>query len=169
MIYGFYIFAKMKNFCFIILFLLSGSQALFSQETKADKSGFYKAVSSDNLTLIENELTSINKSSFSEKEAYRGTLLMKKSGLVSKAGDKLAFFKEGRNMLENAIKNDVTNAEFRFLRLIIQENAPSFLGYKDNLNEDSNFINQNLASLSAEIRAAISDYVKNSKVLTLHD
>ncbi len=159
----------MKSIYIIIFFLTGFSSYLQSQEVKSEISDFYKAISSDNLTLIDEQLTNINNSSIPEKEAYEGTLLMKKAGLVSRPGEKLSFFKNGRTLLDNAIVKYPTNAEYRFLRLIIQENAPHFLGYYENLDEDSHFISKNVTSLSAGIKAAISEYIKKSKVLTLHD
>jgi len=55
---------------------------------------------------------------------------MKKAGLVAGVGNKLKVFKTGLQELEASIKQDNTNAEYRFMRLMIQENAPGILGYK---------------------------------------
>lgn len=160
---------KMKIRIFILLFFIVNSFSLFSQESKTDRAVFYQAISSDNLVLIENELSNIKSTSITEKEAYEGTLLMKKAKLVSNVNEKLSFFKEGKKLLEGAIKKDENNTEFRFLRLVIQENAPRFLGYYENLDEDSQFISKNASTLSADLKNAILNYVKRSKVLTLHD
>ena len=159
----------MKLTCLIILSFLGTFSISYSQEAKVEVSDFYKAISSDNLNLIENELTKIKDENIPEKEAYQGTLLMKKAGLSSKISEKLSSFKEGHLLLEEAIKKDNSNAEFRFLRLIIQENAPHFLDYYENLDEDSHFISKNINTLSASVKLAIGEYIKKSKVLTLHD
>ena len=45
-------------------------------------------------------------------------------------------FTTGRNMVEEAIKDDPLNAELRYVRLMIQLNAPAFLGYNSNVEED---------------------------------
>ncbi len=49
-------------------------------------------------------------------------------------------FATGKNQLEAAISADPNNAELRFLRLTVQEHAPSFLGYNNALEEDKTAI-----------------------------
>lgn len=142
---------------------------MFSQEKKVEKHDFYKALAADNLNIIEDEITTIEKSSIFEKNAFVGTLLMKKSKLISNPANKLSCFKEGMSMLEKAIEKDKTNPEYRFLRLLIQENAPRFLGYYENLDEDSKIINIGYATLPEEVKAAVRNYAKNSKVLILNE
>jgi hypothetical protein len=154
---------------FLILFVfLQGifCQPLFSQ---TEKSEFYKTLASDKLTHLETELVRIKSSTIPEKKAYQGALLMKKSKLVTNVNDKLSLFKEGKSLLESEIYKDTTNAEFRFLRLIIQENAPHFLGYYQDLDKDAHYISKNSGSLSIEVKTALTEYIKKSKVLTLHD
>jgi len=79
----------------------------------------------------------------------------------------LYLFKKGHELLENAIKEDPNNTEFRFLRLMIQENAPGFLGYNDSEEGDSEYIRNAYKSLPENLQKAISDYNKTSKVLKL--
>jgi hypothetical protein len=49
-------------------------------------------------------------------------------------------FVEGRDALEKLIANNVDNFELRYLRLIIQSNCPSFLGYSDQIKTDKEFV-----------------------------
>ena len=65
--------------------------------------------------------------------AKKGALLMKKASLVRKPGDKLKVFKEGSKLLEAEIAKLPKRIEYRFLRLIIQENCPKFLNYSNNI------------------------------------
>lgn len=153
----------------LILFIFlqcTFSLPLFSQ---VEKTEFYKTLASEDITKLENELLKVKNSTLPEKKAYYGTLLLKKSKLVSNVNTKLSLFKEGKSMLENEIQKDTANAEFRFLRLIIQENAPRFLGYYQDLEKDGHYISKNVNTLSAEVKTAIAEYIKKSKVLTLHD
>jgi hypothetical protein len=92
---------------------------------------------------------------------------MKKAGLVSGPRKKLDLFKSGHKKLEEAINSDRGNVEFRFLRFIIQENSPRFLGYKGEMKEDSLFINKNFKSLSPAVQKAIVDYSKKSEMLNI--
>lgn len=93
---------------------------------------------------------------------------MKKAGLVKNVKSKLKLFKEGHHKLEEAIEKDNSNIEYRFLRLIIQENAPDILNYNKDIKKDSAFIKENYKNLPVVVRDAIEDYSKKSKVLKLN-
>lgn len=69
--------------------------------------------------------------------------------------------------MENAIKSQPNNAEYRFLRLMIQENAPKVLKYNTKIKEDIDFIKNNLSKTPAEIKTAITNYSKVSPNLKL--
>ena len=77
----------MKIKLFISLFTLIG----FFKNGKAadlqpnfDRALFYNILRSNNVDEIDKELLVIEASSIGESEAYKGTLLMKKAGLVKK-------------------------------------------------------------------------------------
>ena len=53
-------------------------------------------------------------------------------------------------MIEEAIKLDPDNLEIKFLRFLNQINAPWFLNYKSNIDDDFKFINSNLDLISDE-------------------
>ena len=138
-----------------------------TQKAGFDKSVFYSAMAANDIAAINIQLSIVRNSSISEKEAYEGTLLMKKAGLVTKAKEKLSLFKAGRLKLEVAIKKDNANTEFIFLRLIIQEHAPKIVNYNTNLENDASAIRANFKMLPQAVQQAISDYNKKSKVLKL--
>src|SRR5207253_3424423 len=104
-----------------------------------------------------------------DKPAFEGALLMKKAELANGPGKKLNLFKDGHKKLEAAIKKDDDNAEYRFLRLMIQEHAPKMLGYKEDLQKDSAYIRQSYKKLPAEVQEAIINYSKTSKILRSDD
>lgn len=137
------------------------------QNTAFDRSAFYNAMASDNVEAINSQLAVIKASAVNEKDAYEGALLMKKAGLVTKAKEKLSLFKAGRTKLEAAIKKDKENAEFSFLRLIIQEHAPKIVDYSNNIKTDVAAIRSNYKTLPQVVQQAISDYSKKSKFLKL--
>lgn len=150
-----------------LLLLLGFSLNAATQKAGFDKSAFYNAMAASDINSINNQLGIVKASSISEKEAYEGALLMKKAGLVTKAQEKLSLFKQGRLKLEAAIKKDKENAEFSFLRLIIQEHAPKIAEYRNNINADVLSIRSGFKSLSPVVQQAITDYTKKSKVLKL--
>ncbi|MEO7313045.1 MAG: hypothetical protein ABIX01_21845 [Chitinophagaceae bacterium] len=130
-----------------------------------NRSAFYSVLATGTASDIETQLNVVNGSAITEKEAYTGTLLMKKAELVAKAKDKLKFFKSGRSKLEASILKDIENTEYRFLRLIIQEHAPKVVKYRGEVAEDSQLIRSNFKSLSPSLQEVIIDYSKKSKVL----
>jgi hypothetical protein len=134
-----------------------------------DKDGFYAAMASGNITKIDTELELLRNGSFSEKDAYEGALLMRKSGLLKKAEDKLKAFKAGRIKFETAMRDNGENAEYRFLRLTIQEHAPRVVKYYKDQENDKQFIRDNFKNLAPVVQQAIREYSKTSKVLRQED
>lgn len=148
-----------------LLFILS-VYTLNAQDTdKLNKNSFYDILASENLDKIDSLLSAIQEITLKEKGAYEGALLMKKADLIKGPGKKLSVFKEGHELLERAINDDKTNAEYRFLRLIIQENAPKILGYNNEVATDSLHILENINTLTPAVQKALLDYCKKSKAL----
>lgn len=83
--------------------------------------------------------------------AYLGALQAILAKHVFNPISKLNTFKEGKKNIEQAIKIEPDNAELRFIRLSIQKNAPSFLGYRSSINEDTEFIKKNRNQISSDI------------------
>ena len=135
--------------------------------TDLDRAAFYKAMESDNKTLVDAQISELNSAPADVKNAFLGAMIMRKAGIGGNPASKLKLFKHGRALLEEAIAKDPKNAEFRFLRLIIQENAPGVLGYKYDVQKDSEFIRKSYNSLPEDLQKTIADYNKKSKVLKL--
>ena len=150
------------------LFLFYSYNGLAQEvKLKLDREKFYSAISSDELGKVDDQLKTLEGLTIKEKKGFTGALLMKKAGLVKNVKNKLKLFKEGHQMLEDAIEKDGSNTEYRFLRLIIQENAPDILNYNNDLKKDSAYIKESYKNLSVAVRQAIEDYSKKSKVLKL--
>lgn len=76
--------------------------------------------------------------------------------------DKLGTFKKGKKNIEQAISLEPNNIELRFIRLSIQKNIPSFLGYKSNIKEDTILIMEHREKTNSEIlRKNIDTLLKN--------
>jgi len=127
--------------------------------------GIYDAMQSEDTAKINAVLSGLEKSTAKEKDAYKGALLMKKSGLLKAGMEKLSVFKQGRKLLEASIKLDSANAEYRFLRLMIQENVPDFLNYHSKKEVDAKMIRESYSHLPAQLQEAIKKYSKNSHIL----
>lgn len=150
---------------FVSLWLSIFSGFIHEGSTSFDKEQFYTILNSNDIANVNKELTLIKASTIEGKDAYEGALLMKKAGLLGTPKDKLSTFKSGNALLESAIKKQPNNTEYRFLRLIIQENAPGILGYKSNLEEDKKMIVEQYKSLPAVVQTQIKKYSSTSKYL----
>lgn len=151
--------------------LSSVSSLSFAQNNISglDRTAYYAALSSNNISAIEKQLKTISFSRQGEKEAFEGALKMKKAALIKGAADKLKEFKEGKEKLEKMIVRDSNNVEFRLLRLIIQEKAPKMLHYNQHTKEDHQFIITHFNSASDSVRKAILDYSRSSNFLSPQD
>jgi hypothetical protein len=140
---------------------------LFAQENESGfkKSIFYGALQGNKEDALNKQLILLKTADIAEKGAYEGALLMKKAGIVGGPKKKLDLFKEGHRKLEAAVKKDSSNAEFRFLRLMVQEHAPGIMGYKGELEKDKLYIKNNFKKLPLVVQQAIVSYSKESTIL----
>jgi hypothetical protein len=134
-----------------------------------DLATYYAILKSGGLEEVDKELAGIEDLRSPGKEAYRGALLMKKAGLLKKPKNKLEEFKKGRTELETVIHFNSSNAEYRFLRLIIQEHAPKITKYHDQLKEDSEFVRLHYKELPTALQRVIKDYSRTSSALHVTD
>ena len=163
----------MKAFLMIFLCGITGFNAVNANNNinrpAIDKVEFYRILKTGSLVEINNEIETVEASTLNNKEAFEGALLMKKAGLLKTPREKLSSFKKGAKMLEAVIKDNSSNAEYRFLRLIIQEHAPKITKYNKAIDEDAAFIKKNYRQLSPEVLQALKDYSQGSKVLKPQD
>ena len=145
--------------CFIFLSFSSG----------IDKAFFYSSFKSSNEKSIEAGIKFIANTPHSNiKNAYLGALIMK-SAPDSKLFERIKIFKRGKLLLEYGIQQEPLNAEFRFLRFVIQENSPEFLGYDTNLSEDKQLIIEKYNTLEVIVKNEINAYCTESALLSIED
>ncbi len=130
-----------------------------------DKKSVYKLLSSNSLSDVNQMLDKLKTNPGGSANAFRGTLMMRKAHLVKGPGQKLSEFKSGAKLLESEIDKNPGEVEFRFLRLIIQENAPRILSYSDNIEHDKEMIIKGFGKLDEDLKTEIRNYAKRSKVL----
>lgn len=80
--------------------------------------------------------------------------------------DKKGLLNTGTKILEEAIQEKPNNLELLFLRMTIQTNLPSFLGYNDNIESDKKFILANYESAMPTLKARIVKFIKKSDNFT---
>jgi hypothetical protein len=135
-----------------------------------DRQAFYKVLSDNSKEGIDREIARLGEEKGSSlSRAYLGAMYMKKSGFVKGAGDKIRTFKKGAVMLEEEIKSNPSNVEYRFLRLTVQENAPKILKYDKQLNEDKRAIIEGYERAEPDLKKIIKNYAAGSKVIKVGD
>ena len=99
--------------------------------------------------------------------AYKASGLMMNAKHVGNPLDKLSTFSKGKNLLEQTVTKEPSNLEIRFLRLTMQANSPSFLGYSDAIPRDKKFVLQSVKSeTDIELKNMIVAYLQKSDILT---
>ena len=96
---------------------------------------------------------------------YIGMSFMLKAKYAWLPNYKMEYFTKGKNFLESAISNDPNNVELKFMRFCVQNDTPSFLFYKRNLESDKSYIFKSFSSiLDNDLKLRISNYMKVEKV-----
>ncbi|MEP6748074.1 MAG: hypothetical protein ABJB86_10130 [Bacteroidota bacterium] len=162
---------KQLAMIFLVAIQMTLVNFVFAQEKESGfkKTDFYAAMQANSEDAVNKQLDLLKTADIAEKGAYEGALLMKKAGIVGGAKKKLDLFKAGHNKLEAVLAKDSLNAEFRFLRLMIQEHAPGILGYKGEQQKDKLFIKNNFKKLQPVVQEAVTNYTRESKILTPAD
>jgi len=155
----------------LLLFLLFPTGVLRHGKSiqEFDRANFYSIMSSGKIKDVNQELSAVRASQIKEKQAYEGALLMRKAGLIKIPAEKLHFFKLGYIKMEGAISDNPDNVEYRFLRLTIQENAPHIVKYYHQIPTDKAVVVKGFKTLSPEVKDAVREYSKTSKVLNPQD
>ncbi len=131
----------MKKIKLLILLTFSLNSVYCSNSLKEIRDLYYKVnLEEKGLDEFENYLLKNNKTPNPELEGYKAVLWFLKARDYYNPYKKYESFTKGKKQLESVIKKYPNNIELHFLRLTIQDNLPSFLGYDDNISEDKNFI-----------------------------
>lgn len=139
----------------------------FSVRAQLDRKAIYTALASDSKELVQKQLDGLqNAKESSEVKAFKGALQMKAAQFQKTAKDKMELFNAGKKTLESEIKSNDGNVEYRFLRLLIQENAPKQLKYNGNISEDATAIIAGYSKLKEATKAALETYAKKSASLS---
>jgi hypothetical protein len=146
------------------LLLLNTSITAFA--SVPERNAFYAAMKSQDIKTVDVQLELLEKDSSSDNAAFQGALLMKKAGLVKGPFKKLKLFKQGHSSLEAALEKNSNDPEIRFLRLMIQENAPGILNYNDDIKSDVAAIQVAFKNMPEDLRQIILEYSKTSHALT---
>lgn len=96
---------------------------------------------------------------------YIGAVHLAKARHVS-IFKKMSYFDKGTKILDNAVSDAPEEVELRFLRMTIQLNAPSFLGYSKELKTDKAFVFSHFAEADEDIQRRMREYITDSGYFT---
>jgi len=100
-------------------------------------------------------------------KGYIGATYMVEAKHVYNPSTKLSYFNNGKNLLDNAIKKEPGNIELKFIRICIQTNAPSFLGYNKHIETDKAFIISTYAvQTDVDLKKRIKEFMIQSGICT---
>lgn len=152
----------MKAMLMLLCLVCSLSFSASGQSLKKVRQLFQEAPESERAC---SELQRILRSATADEEpllyGYKGVATMIMANHLVNPLRKLSHFKEGKNILEKAIRKEPSNAELRFLRLGVQTEAPGFLNYNQDIRSDRSFVEQALVhTKDEELKQMISKFLK---------
>lgn len=155
----------MKSLITIILLLLTGS---FQSSSVSEVRALYK-FAAEKEDAAEKLMERTENSTGKEPVllGYKGAAHMLMAKYVGNPFSKMSHFNKGKKIFSSAIEADRQNVELRFLRFSVQSEAPAFLGYRDNLEEDKTMILTGLKDIKdEELYKMISGYLLSSEALS---
>ncbi len=121
--------------------------------------------SGDRAKQLYDHLASVTKDDDRILVAYKGAVTTLMAKYTRGIKQKKTYFKEGMQLLELAVAADPKNTEIRYIRLSVQENSPKIVGYKQNIEEDKQFILDHYQSMTDNgAKKFIKGYVSQSEV-----
>lgn len=173
---------KLSNLTFVTLFLLLFlnlgvyAQTLdlynVNQSKTLDKSleikySFRKAKNTkEDFENFINTVSSLENSNL--KDAYIAAQIILSSKFKKNPFSKINNFRKGRAKLEELFMKDSRALELRYIRLAIQLNTPVFLSYRNNIEEDKNFILNEIKTnkvLAAEVKTYFLNFLKRYELI----
>ena len=118
------------------------------------------------LKLEKTELKFIEKYKSSKSvavKAYVYAVQMKQAEHTMNPIKKIKIFKKYKNQFDALIKANPTNVHARYMRLVIQEKMPSFMGYNNFIAEDKKILKRYLSGSSK--KTYLEQYIKKNTSL----
>ncbi|MBX2967581.1 MAG: hypothetical protein KF845_15675 [Cyclobacteriaceae bacterium] len=146
----------------VICLLLVSSHINAAMGLDYIRENYDKAVSDKNLckTMIEELKPKQNNTVYL---AYLGGLQTIWANHTINPISKLNTFNEGKKNIEKAVNDEPNNIEIRFVRLSVQKNTPSFLGYNHQIKEDEHFLKNNRHHVVSPVLLKLINELLNTK------
>ena len=105
-------------------------------------------------------------------QGYAGASETVQASFQRGALNKFEYFVNGKRKLESAIERAPENIELRYLRLTVQYNCPSFLGYRKEIKPDKAMLVKALLNgtqKSGTLHRNIADFLLQTDLLTAEE
>lgn len=160
--------ANRTSICLIVLFLNVSAFVTQAQDLSIENIRRDFKVGHKNKETCKEHLERLEQYADSPEEfGYEAAYHMFMAKHSSNPFKKMTYFKDGKKMLEEQIVKNPRNVELRYIRLCIQYYIPNYLGYKGNIEEDKQFLVDNLYKLNDEqTKDLLFDYLKGAKMYT---
>lgn len=110
--------------------------------------------------IFYNRLKGVDENSEPVLVCYKAMALLMQAKHSYNPYQKLAKFKNGKNLLEHAVARQPQNVEIRFMRFCTQTQVPAMLGYSGDVDADRTFIIKQWPSMyDADLKKKIKDYM----------
>lgn len=120
-------------------------------------------ISQKSAQQFSQKLQGINHDDSYVLQAYKGASLTLLAKHEKEPKIKIAKFKEGIALVENAIAEDPKNLEIRLIRLTIQQNSPRILKYNTDITADKKLLTTTFKNVkSPELKVFIQEYFLES-------
>lgn len=155
----------MKNWILVLAIFLTTSSSFANVNLKSVRDYYFKVnLEEISLDKYEDYISNLQNDARVEIKAYEAVVWFLRAKDYLNPMNKLEAFLEGKKQFKLLIDKHPNNLELRFLRYTIQDNAPVFLGYKDELKEDHNFLVENMNNTKDnDLQKRILNYLKSNK------
>ncbi len=133
------------TFLLLLLFELNGSAQLDPL-----RDSFFAATDHDGINAFYQTTLKSNRE-YAVIAAYHGVSTAMRAEVAGNVADKFSYFAEGKEIIEQAVKQDWYNPEIRFLRFSVQSKVPFFVGYSSEKQSDIEVILYALEKGTGEI------------------
>jgi hypothetical protein len=149
----------------LILVFLCCTTYLFQSDLSQIRAEYPEAAKNEEkANKLYESLSAITKEDDKVLVAYKGAVSTIMAQFGKGIKEKTDLFKEGRDLLEYAVKAAPENIEIRCIRMSVQENSPKIVGYRDNIEDDKKFILTNYKhTRSKEVKKFVKNYALQSE------
>jgi hypothetical protein len=131
---------------FTLILLIGISSLSFMGEVKSIRENFHSSLSDE--IGLRKIVSSQNFPNSYLTRCYKGVAKSMLAEFAFFPTTKLQYFNSGTAMIDQSIKANSTGVELRYLRLLVQINAPSLLGYSSKIVTDLNYLKSKLPNSS---------------------